>query len=193
MTLEAAGKAEVHYAHQRGWKYSEEAYRTFPRYRIAQAIQVEVERIIPSSVESLEEICELLLEATRIPEKRLQAQLNNPLASNALAAEAHDYRAHIRALMDTDLSAIEPLPYRRVLGTPESERLWDLLRSRWGVGDDYYGFPLRKADPPPNVLAFHEDFFSIRRGAEILRQALTERGVERVFQLHEFAPPDPDY
>jgi len=191
--LHAAGKVEVHYAQQRGCKYSDEAYRTFPRYRIAQAIQVEVERIVPSSVESLEEICELLLEATRIPEKRLKAQLSNPLASNALAAEAHDYRAHIRSLMDTDLSVTEPLPYRRVLSTPESERLWDLLRSRWGVGDDHYWFPLRKGDPPASVLAFHEDFFSMRRGAEVLRQALIEHGVDRAFQLHEFGPPDPDY
>ena len=31
-----------------GWDYSDEAYRTFPRYRIDKAIQVEVERLTNS-------------------------------------------------------------------------------------------------------------------------------------------------
>jgi hypothetical protein len=191
--LQAAGKVEVHCSGQPGWKYSDEAYKMFPRYRIAQAIQVEVERIMPSSVDSLEEMGELLVQASQVPEERLNAQLNNPLASNALATETHDYQAHIRALMETDLSTIEPLPYRRALSAPESERLWDLLRSRWGVGDDHYWFPLRKGDPPPDVVAFHEDLFSKWQGGELLRQALTERGIERAFQLSEFFPSDPDY
>ena len=191
--LEATGMVEDHYADRSGWQYSEEAYNTFPRYRIAQAIQVEVERTIPSSVESLEQMRELLFQVTQPPEKKLKAALNNPLASNALAAEAHDFRAYIRALMDTDLRDIEPLPYRRVLSTLESERLWELLRTRWGVGDEHYWFPLRKGDAPSNVVAFHEDLFSLRRGAELLKQALREGGIERAFQLHEFAPPDPDY
>ncbi len=191
--LLALGKVEVCNPERPGWTYSDEAYRTFPRYKISEAIQVEVERIIPSSVETLEEICEILLRAAQIAEQRLKAQLNNLIALKALMAEANDYRAHIRALMDTDLSAIEPLPYRRVLSTVESEHLWELLRTRWAVGDDHYWFPLRKGDPPPDVVAFHEDFFQERHGADHLRQALAEHGIERAFQLHEFGPPDPDY
>lgn len=152
--LQANGKAEVHYADQHGWKYSDEAYKTLPRYRIAQAIQVEVERIIPSSVESLEEMAQLLLGATQAPQERFKAQLNNPLASNALSAEASDYCTHIRTLMDTDLSAIEPLPHRRVLSTEESEHLWGLLRARWGVGEEYYWFPLRRGDCHLMLLGF---------------------------------------
>lgn len=193
IALQTDGKAEIRDANQPGWNYSDASYRMFPRYRLAQAIQVEVERIIPTSVESLDEMGKLLLQATQVPEERLKSQLNNPIASNALLVEAKEYRTYIRQLTDSDLGAIEPLPYRRVLSTVESEHLWELLRTRWGVGDDHYWFPLREGDPPSNVVAFHEDFFSLRWGIETLKRALRDRGVDRVFQLQEFGPPDPDY
>ena len=39
-----------------GWDYSDEAYRTFPRYRLNKAIQVEVERLTADTgVEELRE------------------------------------------------------------------------------------------------------------------------------------------
>src|SRR5258708_550196 len=45
--LQSKQKWQVNDLFQPGWDYSEKAYRTFPRYRVARAIQVEVERLKP--------------------------------------------------------------------------------------------------------------------------------------------------
>lgn len=191
-TLVREGKGEIHSAGRSRWDYSEEAYKMFPRYRIAEAILDEIEKITPSSVGSLEELAELLIRAAQNPEKRLQDQLRNPHALAALAAEADDYREHIGKLRALDLDGVEPLPYHRVLSSEESKLIWDRLVNRWDIDGDCW-FPLREGDPPPNAIAFHEDLFSVRRGAEMLRDVLTKHSIEHVFQFSECRPPDFDY
>lgn len=190
--LERAGRVEVRQAGRVGWDYTEEAYGIFPRYRLTQATLHEVERIVPDSAGSLEKLRALLLQAADAPRQRLMAELQNPRAVAVMVAEADDYRAYIESLSRPDLDRVEPLPYRRVLSLEEMKYLWERLKSRWGVGNGYW-FPLKEADQPPNVIAFHEEFFRVMAGSRVLREALAKHRVERVFELHEFGPPDPDY
>ena len=43
---------------------------------------------------------------------------------------------------------------------------------------------------PPNILAFHTDFFQSINGQGILREALERHAISAVFLLHEFGDPE---
>ena len=172
-----------------GWDYSDEAYRTFPRYRIAKNTRIEIERIHVDSGMSLSEMRDLLVAASAKAEAGLQTELTNKLAQAAIREEAEDFRVYVGALTPTELVQVKPLPHRRVLRKEESERLWDGLRKAWSVGSGYW-FPLKEGMMPPNILAFHTDYFLSINGQRILRDTLGRHGVSTVFLLHEFGDPD---
>ena len=62
------------------WDYSDEAYRTFPRYRIAKSIQIEIERLIPSSFGSFGEAKAKLIVAAEKAYESLHGELKRSLA-----------------------------------------------------------------------------------------------------------------
>lgn len=43
---------------------------------------------------------------------------------------------------------------------------------------------------PPDILAFHTDYFESIDGEVLLREALEQRGISKVFLLHEFGDPE---
>jgi hypothetical protein len=172
-----------------GWDYSEEAYRTFPRYRVAKNTRIEIERLRVDSKMSLPEMRKFILAASAKAENELQTELKNELARAIIHEEAEDFRVYVEALTLRDLVQVEPLPYRRVLSKEESERFWDGLRKTWSIGDGYW-FPLKEGAMPPTVLAFHTDYFESINGQHILRDALERHGVSIVLLLHEFGDPD---
>lgn len=173
-----------------GWDYSEEAYNTFPRYRVAKNTLIELERLHVDSRMSLPEMREFLIAASTKAEAELQTELTNKVEHAAIREEAEDFRAYVEALTPTDLVQVEPLPHRRVLSKEESERLWNGLRRAWSSIGDGYWFPLQRGILPPNILAFHTDYFQSINGQSILRDALERRGVSTVFLLHEFGDPE---
>ncbi len=175
-----------------GWDYSQEAYGIFPRYRFDKATKIEVERLVPHSSKSLEELRSQLITASDIAEGRLHAELKNEIARKALREESEDYKTYIRILSEGDLLSIAPLPFRRVLTTTESKALWNQLRMTWDIGEGYW-FPLREEPIPPNMMAFHVDYFEKMNGVKLLQEALRMRHFARVFELHEFSPDEPDY
>lgn len=122
-------------------------------------------------------------------EARLEKELRQPIARRALHEEGEDYRAYITVLGPNDLADVEPLPFRRVISESESNRLWNQLKEVWGV-DGSYWFPLKEGPVPQNVVAFHTDYFKRANGVALLREALHNRGITRVFQVHEFGDPD---
>lgn len=174
---------------QRGWDYSDEAYKTFPRYRVDQAIEVEVEKLNPLSDGSLEELRMELLAACDSAETTLCEELKHPLARAAVVEEAGDYRAYVRSLRSSHLRIIEALPYRRVVTQEESEGLWNQLKMNFGIESGSW-FPLKEGACPADVIAFHTDFFEHRDGGQVLHDALQTHGVSRVFQLQEFRAPE---
>jgi hypothetical protein len=123
-----------------------------------------------------------------VAETRLRGELKNPVAGKALREEAEDYKAYLEVLRANDLGDVEALPFRRVINESESKRLWNQLREVWGI-DGQYWFPLKQSPIPPNVVAFHTDYFQKMEGVPLLREALQARGIARVSQLHEFGDP----
>jgi hypothetical protein len=190
--LEARGNVQIENKFKLGWDYSVEAYGVFPRYRMDKAIRIEVERLAPESSNSLEELRSQLISASDIAEGRLRTELKNEIASKAVRDEAEDYKTYIRILSEGDLLSIAPLPFRRVLADKESKELWNQLKMTWDIGEGYW-FPLREGQTPPNVLAFHVDYLKAINGLALLQEALGQRGISRVFELHEFGPDEPDY
>jgi len=79
-----------------GWRYSDEACRTFPRYRLDAAIQMEVERLTPDCEANLEQLRTRLVRACDVAEMRFQQELTNSLEREAIHEEAEDFRASIR-------------------------------------------------------------------------------------------------
>lgn len=191
--LQAKEKWQIEDSFTRGWHYSEDAYRIFPRYRIDAAIQVEVERLTPDCEKSLEALRTRLSCACDVAEIRLQGELTNLIAQEALHQEADDFRAYISVLNASDLRSIEPLPYRRVIDDVESRRLWHQLERVWGIGGGRHWFPLNEGPVPRNVIAFHDEYFQKIGGVALLQNALQAQGIGKVFQLHEFGPPEPEY
>ena len=59
----------------------------------------------------------------------------------------------------------------------------------WSIGDGYW-FPLKEGPAPSDVLTFHTDCFESINGQALLREALEQRGISRVFLLHEFGDPE---
>ncbi len=190
--LQAREKWQVENLFKPGWDYSKEAYGVFPRYRIDQAIQVEVERLAPEATESLEALRSQLIHASDPAEERLTCELKNAIALTALREEAEDYKAFIQALRESDLPNIFPLPYRRVITQAESDDYWNRLKLAWDISKDYW-FPLRTDSTPANMMAFHVDYIAEMDGLSLLHKALEMRGISRVFQLHEFGRFEPEY
>jgi len=178
-----------HSMFQPGWDYSEEAYRTFPRYRFAKNARIEIERLVVVPTASLSEIEARLIAASETAHASLCAELKNDLARQAIREEAEDFKAYVGAMTPADLAQVEPLPYRRVLEKEESDRLWGELKRVWGVGGGYW-YPLKEGPVPPDSLAFHTDYFKSINGERLLREALQRRGVSRVFLLQEFGDPE---
>ena len=189
--LEGRKNARIEKKSELGWDYSEEAYSIFPRYRIDKGIRAEVERLVPQSSRNLEELRSHLIRACDIAEARLHAELDSTIARKALREECEDFKAYIRVLSKPDLANIAPLPFRRVLTEEESKKLWNRLKEAWAIGEGYW-FPLRESPAPPNVLAFHVDYFEKMKGLELLNETFKRRSVSRVFELNELGLDEPD-
>jgi hypothetical protein len=167
-----------------GMGYTPAAYRLFPRYRLDEAIQMQVEKISGEKLYSLEEARVLILGAGRHAFASLVQQFYK--CSDALIAlneELNAFDEYISGLDTLQLQLIEPLPSRRVLTESESKQLRQTLAARWGVNG--YWYPLAQLDSRVNVIAFHAELWEQRRGTEILLKALEERGIDKCFELLE--------
>ena len=167
-----------------GSGYSEAAYALFPRYRLDEAIELEVERSTGLEFPSLEKTRGMLIEACICALSILNREFQySGLACVSLRDEFKTFELYIKGLDPVQLSSIEPLPYRRVLRDLESKELREKLRTTWGaVG---YWHPLAKCAPDANVIAFHKELWNQRNGTALLFGAMQERAVERCFLLRE--------
>jgi hypothetical protein len=167
-----------------GKQYSKGAYSLFPRYRLDEAIRIEVERISGDELRSLEEARKQLLEAGRRAFSSLFQEFHqSPEARAALADESEAFDSYISTVDPIQLAQIQPLPYRRVLTRSESEQVRQKLATIWGAKG--YWYPLSQCDPRTNVIAFHRELWEQRDGTSLLVQAVQERAIERCFVLLE--------
>jgi hypothetical protein len=167
-----------------GMGYTPTAYRLFPRYRLDEAIQMEVEKTVREKLTALEEARVMILDAGRRAFTSLVQEFKGH--SDALIALDDEWRAfgqYISDLGPEQLQLIKPLPSRRVLTEPESKQLRQTLADRWRVNG--YWYPLSQPDSQMNVIAFHEELWEQRGGTEILLRALEDRTIDKCLALLE--------
>ena len=169
-----------------GYHYTPEALATFPRYNVLNAIRIEVERIEPADLPSVEDTRRLLVLAGESAQDDFTARRIGDIEQRAMAEERSDFCRYVVDLTVSDLSSVEDLPYRRVLTAQESKTIWSRLRSRWEISEGYW-FPLAEC-ALPDVVAFKTNPFYKAAVHERLRGILASRGIEHLWELREFGP-----
>ena len=166
-----------------GGDYSPEAYNTFPRYLFLQDTLRAVEILRPELILSVELLVQLMTDAARTAGRDQSDSLKNPIARDAISDESAKFIRYIRSLTKKEFDSAIPLPWRRTLTTVESSRIWSELKTRWGIGEDYW-YPISSLDLPADIVAFHTDYFDeIKESA--LRELLAIRGIGTVWELRE--------
>ena len=108
--------------------------------------------------------------------------------NRTMEEECEAFGAYVSALEGIDLAAVAPLPSRRTLSDEESQRLWSLLKSQWGV--DGFWYPLDRSGhdtPPPDAVAFQAAPFWDNKLVEALQGIFRAAGLVRVYELREDA------
>jgi hypothetical protein len=166
--------------------YTAEAYSTFPRYLVWEAILNEVERLETRSAATADALREELASAGWRAQTALTTNPGLPPTAIAVMAEEREVFARfVRSVPESQLASVEPLQLRRVFGEEELRQLWENLDARWDVKKHHYWWPLRDGAGPPDALSFHTDWFDAIRVAAF-REVLTGHGVSQVWELREF-------
>lgn len=172
---------------------SRESLNVYPRYQVLQAILTNLERQTPDSFPDIRTARSALLSVGRTAEDVFTGQhAEEGVAMQAHREERERFCRYVDGLKGEALSAIEPLPYRRVLGRQESDALWDRLRERWAIREQLW-HPLTQGEMPQDVLAFQASEFHRRVGSTVLRNILADQGITRVWELREFGEYPPEY
>jgi len=168
------------------WNYTDEAYATFPRYLVWEAILTEVERLNPRSFTNTDVLRkELCAAGWRAKTAMTTNAESSPAACAAMSAEREDFDGFVWGVHDRQLQSVKPLPFRRVFSKEELQHRWSTLEARWGAKIGHYWWPLREGTPPSHLLAFHTDWFDAEKQA-FLREMLLLHGVELVWEVREF-------
>lgn len=136
-----------------GWTYSQEQCNIFPRFRLAEAVLINLERFVPDEDTSLDDALRVAQEAGEVAYSALSAELasleNGAVALNALRDQLGSYSSFVLQAARQPNIHVDPLPYRRVLSGAESDELWQMLSEQWQIRGPGYGwFPLSD-DPAP--------------------------------------------
>lgn len=183
--LEASGRASKSLGALR-WEYTNEAYATFPRYLVWQAILDEVERLETRLIPTVDGLQEKLEAAGRRAQTPLSSNPSLPrLAQAAMAEERAEFARFIRSIQRSDLEDVKPLLMRRVFGREELQGLWRKLDQCWGANAGHHWWPLRNGTAPQYVLTFHTDWFNVGK-QKTLREILGGHGVEHMLEFREF-------
>ena len=132
--LVASGRHQITNA-DGSWIYTDASYRIFPRYNVLEAIRVEVERFVPSDFETIE-VARGLLEAAAWSAESELTRSTSSIATAAMTEEREAFAQFVARTTQVEWSAMKVLPFRRVLGAPERDRLSHDFDARWGV---WYG------------------------------------------------------
>lgn len=171
---------------RRGADYTPEAYRTFPRYRILDAIRTELERLTGTDVGNLDEAREFFALAGLTAECGVMPYVD-PEAEAAVREEQEAFARFVRQFPAADLRKVEPLPFSRVLPPEEAQQVWGSIERAWGLRRRQYWYPLTKT-MNAEVAAFQALHFLRAVTPKCLADLLAERGITHVWELREYGP-----
>ena len=99
--------------------------------------------------------------------------------------EREAFCRYIRDLSAFALSAVEPLPFRRVLSMVETQALWLRLGQRWQIPIGGW-YPL--AETSLDVIAFNAAQFEEALPLERFQRIIQAKGITRMWELREYGP-----
>jgi len=166
-----------------GYEYTEEALCTFPRYNVLNAMLVEIERQRPENFTSLNEAKCVFREIAASAQNVFTQPPHGSVERQVMNEEREALDKFIAQLTENDLLAVERLFYRRVLETEETEAIWGLLKTAWGITGGYW-YPLahRQRD---DIEAFQDAYFEKEVGTEKLQTIFRDRGAETLLEMRE--------
>ena len=168
-----------------GYHYTTEAKRIFPRFHVADAILVEVERLDPDRLPRADAVVRALLAAADGAESVFTEPPHGAIEVDAMARERELFTANVRRwAAQPDLRA-DPLPCRRVLAPGEAAAWRTALQQRCGVRDGYW-HPLLDSPVPPDVLVLTDEAMWDDDGVAQVRRVLDGLGRARIaYASHE--------
>jgi hypothetical protein len=167
-----------------GAGYSDEAYNTFPRYNVLNAILTDLERFDPDALPEFPELTELLILSGQTAQSIFTEDPSSEIAASAMTDERQRFADAISELASGQIPDMPALPYRRVLSSEEVKALWKRAEARWGATGSYF-YPL--ADSTDSTLAaFDASAFHQQFSPETLQSYLRSLGVTRLFELREY-------
>lgn len=164
------------------WDYSDEAYDTFPRYRILAAIQNDVEQFVPPDFQAIADLRDMLVTAIQTAEVDGK-KFESAVAAQAVEDERRLFLNHIQTIDEARLTTLPPLPFRRVLSADEHKRLHAQFRNKWG---NWYGGYVIPEDSVVGTITLHDAAMEHAGAYEHLRLLLANKGISRVVELREY-------
>jgi len=164
--------------------YSLRARRTFPRYKLVQAILVEVERLDPDHLPDLQSLATALDRAADTAQSLSTEHSGGAVELEVMANERALFEAAVRTWLSVPDLDVEPLGYRRVLDPAESSTWRTRLAERWGVRATSW-HPMLAEPVSPDVLVLTDAAMNSRQGITRVRDALRKLGCGRVVELRE--------
>jgi len=170
-----------------GYNYSPKALDTFPRYNMINAIRVEVERIDPATLIDFEEAKRSVVNAGSQADDDFTRSSICEIDAAAMDDEREKFCRFVDSLTEEDVTSVDPISYRRVLGSEEASAVWAGLAERWNISQRSYWYPLIEFSHT-NVVAYDAESFHNAVPAHAIVRNLHKLGVERVWELREFGP-----
>ncbi len=121
--------------------YTDEAFRTFPRYNVLNAILTEIERYRPDEFKTLDEAKKFFSLAASEAENVFTKPPNGNIEQGVMNEEREFLHNFINQITEKDLSLVESLFYRKVLSSNESNEIRNKLLKRWEISKSYW-YPL---------------------------------------------------
>ena len=181
--LVASGRHQITKADGR-WTYTDASYRIFPRYNVLGAILAEVERFVPSDFASVDEARGLLGAAAWSAGSDFTTSASS-IATAAMVEEREAFARFVEQSTEAEWSAIEVLPFRRVLAPTERDGLRRQFESRWGLW--YGGYCTREPLQAQPLVTLHVDWVNaVPAREETIRALLRSRDITRAIELCEF-------
>jgi hypothetical protein len=161
------------------WKYSDQALAVFPRYRIAEELIAEIERLRPSAFTTPEFLRSAISVAIGVAARAKVAE--RPAAQDEIEAFRLWLASANAAAMAGDL-----LPYRRTLSSNEAQLRRGQLHERWSIEDSWV--PMTNQQVPEGTLILDSAIWEEPAAVDALRTSLRDEGVTVVVSLNETAP-----
>lgn len=178
-------------------RYQQMLLESYARANVLTIICTEIKRLDPDKLDDTETTRDRILQVGRVAQEHPlspnMGQISTPQVvrltfginvEDAIANEREAFCQYIKELSDSQLKAIQPLPYERVLSPAESKTVWQQVRSRWHIIGPYW-YPLSQCKML-DIAAFDTEVFEAFCSSFSLIDLLSSHGINRVWELSDY-------